>query len=69
VFGLVRHWKNMWIHNTFITMTPTGLKAMVGKQNHTHVIEAEEKDMGLTNAANIGTALMVINSHRALIIL
>jgi hypothetical protein len=42
---------------------------MVGKQNHTHVIEAEEKDMGLTNAANIGTALMVINSHRALIIL
>lgn len=70
VFGLVRHWKKMWIHNTFITMTPTGMRAMVGQlKEHNLVMEEEEKDKGLTNAANIGTALMVINSHRALIIL
>jgi hypothetical protein len=75
VFGLVRHWKKMWIHNTFITMTPTGMKAMVGQLKQQTLaashdpMEEEEKDKGLTNAANIGTALMVINSHRALIIL
>lgn len=70
VFGLVRYWKKMWIHNTFITMTPTGMKAMVGQlKQHSLAMEVEEKDKGLTNAANIGTALMVINSHRALIIL
>jgi len=75
VFGLVRHWKKMWIHNTFVTMRSTGIKAFVGPlkgappQKTLGPMEEEEKDLGLTNASNIGTALMVINSHRALVIL
>lgn len=74
VFGLVRHWKKMWIHNTFATMRATGVKALVAPLKGTEPkkvdpVEEEEKDRGLTNASNIGTALMVINSHRALIIL
>lgn len=75
VFGLVRHWKKMWIHNTFVTMRATGVNALVAPYKRAPpkkmdpVMEEEEKDVGLTNASNIGTALMVINSHRALIIL
>lgn len=74
VFGLVRHWKKMWIHNTFVTMRATGVKAVVAPYKGAppqkiDPMEEEEKDRGLTNASNIGTALMVINSHRALVIL
>ena len=75
VFGLVRHWKKMWIHNTFVSMRASGMKALVGPlkgntpQKSIDHMEEEEKDLGLTNASNIGTALMVINSHRALVIL
>jgi hypothetical protein len=75
VFGLVRHWKKMWINNTFVTMRASGMKSLVAPlrgtppQKNADPMEDEEKDMGLTNASNIGTALMVINSHRALAIL
>lgn len=75
VFGLVRHWKKMWIHNTFVTMRGPGVKKLVAPYKGAEpkkvdpMMEEEEKDRGLTSASNIGTALMVINSHRALIIL
>jgi hypothetical protein len=79
VFGLVRHWKNMWIKKTFVEMRSTSVKSLfmpskapkfvrVGKSKES--VERKEKDDdGLTNVSNIGTALMVINSHRALILL
>jgi len=86
VFGLVRHWRNMWITNTFIHMkwrTKRGIFAMLipSQGSRTFVdekslalINEEEKEekakeLMLINATNIGTALMVTNSYRALAIL
>lgn len=75
VFGLVRHWKKMWLkHHTFPTIQSTGIRAIVEPlkgvpPRKMDPMEEEEKDKGLTEASNIGTALMVINSHRALLIL
>jgi hypothetical protein len=84
VFGLVRHWKNMWITNTFINMksksTPNGLlsaifprasserKSLIAKKGG-HIDESEKREINLANASTIGTALMVTNSYRALAIL
>ena len=113
VFGVVRHWKNMWITNTFLmgrkheggwlsiffpprasnkkqvlptlkrqdsSATETGADGMKGsrgggdspkggdqEQDHHH--SHDSKDETLTNASNIGTALMVTNSYRAISLL
>lgn len=91
VFGLVRHWKKMWINNTFINMrwkaahgffsgstkqvTPLKDKLRNQHHHHSHKAKKEETEEGkkkesvLTNASNIGTALMVTNSYRVLIML
>lgn len=93
VFGLVRHWKKMWINNTFIKMkwkindstkkkkvAPTTSSSprprLVGRggghhkeASTTRLEEQKEKDWALVNASNIGTALTVTNSHRALLIM
>lgn len=97
VFGLVRHWKKMWIATTFATriryvsrnkaVTPTAVlndvkNAMVpygaGKvptvsNDETKLSKAarQKKDnyAQLTNASTMGTALMITNSYRSLVIL
>jgi hypothetical protein len=79
VFGLVRHWRNMWIKNTFVTMRASSIVSLfmpekapkaVKVGESTEATDRKGKDTnGLTNVSNIGTALMVINSHRALILL
>lgn len=93
VFGLVRHWKNMWINKTFINMTrrkkqggflshiipPSsavsssnflGSSSLTKQKRVTRPDERKRKrkDAALTNASNIGTALMATNSYRALAI-
>lgn len=98
VFGVVRHWRNMWINKRFIDMkwksnqrgiwsdiVPRGAfrsglnnkiaadtsELEVNKKNSVVDLQAKEhktKDAALTNASNIGTALMSSNSHRALAI-
>jgi hypothetical protein len=83
VFGLVRHWKNMWITNTFINMTwkstPNGIisnfipqrrsQRSTAEHKGTKTDDPQNKDRNLANASTIGTALMVTNSYRALTIL
>jgi hypothetical protein len=85
VFGLVRHWRNMWITNTFINMkwksTPSGIvsnfipqqrsskSSSLSKKKSDHFDDSQKKDINLANASTIGTALMVTNSYRALAIL
>lgn len=85
VFGLVRHWKKMWINNTFVlgrwTSSTGGLLSGVFipariAPNHTTSKETDKSNVdqkgrenSLTNASTIGTALMVTNSHRALMML
>jgi hypothetical protein len=83
VFGLGRHWKKMWINNTFVlghwTSSKGGLFAGVFIPSRIAPNQPENRKNGLsigdskgnslTNASNIGTALMVTNSHRALMIL
>lgn len=89
VFGLVRHWKNMWIANTFINRkwtakqggvlsnivpyNPRGSterKSLLPKKHFDpDVVEQKKREAALTNASTIGTALMVTNSYRALVIL
>lgn len=103
IFGLVRHWKQMWINNTFVNlrwknkqstfitsvlMPPKGnvtKKDMVKfttdvKTRTTDIVSGEphseaglkqsaHNDEHLTNASTIGTALMVVNSHRAFMII
>ncbi len=90
IFGLVRHWRNMWITNTFINMKwrvkRSGLFSMLipslGSRTyhdrkslaHHDQLDDEKreekiKELTLINASNIGTALMVTNSYRALITL
>ena len=96
VFGLVRHWKNMWIKRTFIkrfmhnkkfafTKKPKMYKQVAPAEVTTHgdfdeehptpaktkslAVEAKAREAALINASNIGTALMVTNSYRALMIL
>lgn len=89
IFGLVRHWRNMWITNSFMKMKwkssrgrfaslliPSGGLRTFHDRNSLSKIEnltpesREEKikDLTLTNASNIGTALLVTNSYRALAI-
>jgi hypothetical protein len=47
VFGLVRHWRNMWITNTFINMkwksTPTGIVSNFIPQERSYRSSAEHK--------------------------
>ena len=96
VFGLVRHWKNMWIKRTFIKRfmhnkkyqfikKPKMYKQVSPAEVTTHgdfdedhptpaktrslAVEAKAREAALINASNIGTALMVTNSYRALMIL
>lgn len=78
VFGMVRHWRNMWIRSTFVTMKSTRVISyfMPGKSpkldamgNRTQPEPKDSQEEDLTNVSNIGTALMVINSHRALMLL
>jgi class 3 adenylate cyclase len=98
-FGLIRHWKQMWLKNTFEGDTSNSKiirrlllvdkgdhfqgrrnsrdkkEEYVGKGLDTHggmdapTKTASEEDRRLKNAATIGTALMVINSHRFLMLL
>jgi hypothetical protein len=79
VFGMVRHWKNMWIKNTFVEMRSASVTSLFMPsrapkferpgESKESLERKEKEDDGLTNVSNIGTALMVINSHRALILL
>jgi hypothetical protein len=87
VFGLVRHWKKMWINNTFINMrwkaahgffsgsskqvkAEKNKQGIVKKQNSEALSDdSKKRESVLTNASNIGTALMVTNSYRVLIML
>ena len=87
VFGLVRHWRNMWIRNTFVKMRDSPFVMMrdspvaslakpkkdsevVNAGDSTEAMDRTEEDTeDLTNVSNIGTSLMVLNSHRALILL
>lgn len=110
IFGMVRHWKQMWMTNTIIDpgwskhhkgmlsdlLMPSSSsvkkkaiarnistaqslmenrksinmsKQILSEEDIRKAAEYEQKrnDEYLVNATNIGTALMVINSHRALI--
>ena len=82
VFGLVRHWKRMWIKNALAlgcwTSSSGGFLSVLspsrtapansdGVKNTKSNIE--KTGNSLTNASNIGTALLVTNSHRTLMIL
>lgn len=90
VFGLVRHWKNMWINTKYLKREKQ--KDLEHKLNHRNRdksekqtdegdlrlsirapnlvrLEQKQRNVALINASNIGTALMVTNSYRALTIL
>jgi hypothetical protein len=89
VFGLVRHWKKMWINNKFVAVRRKSTKrgrwyrsvlplkeggsvapsTEIGKKTDKFVEDQKGKEHSLIEASNIGTALMVTNSHRALMIL
>jgi hypothetical protein len=103
IFSLVRHWKKMWINNTFqegdgnrgkltyllmqgedlngrpVTQIIRKGKSKVddeatAEENHAALQKAKDKrssedDQRLKKAATIGTALMIVNSHRALFLL
>lgn len=97
MFGLVRHWKNMWLNNMFSNegrkanlFMPDYLPDRAGalrqtlmsrtKKPKTEDLDASvkdfakpsptnEEDQDLKEAAKVGTALMVVNSHRALLLL
>jgi hypothetical protein len=84
VFGMVRHWRNMWITRTFVDMTWRSQKEKIlsniippSVNRSTFLLRdrnvskdrkengrKNSKDAKLTNASNIGTALMTINSYR-----
>ena len=104
-FGLVRHWKQMWINHTFdrkdnqrssvvrrlllVEGHTTTLRSMMLrrrkkndddnestngedddlKETGTEAKVDTEEDKQLKSAANIGTALMLVNSHRALFLM
>ena len=116
VFGVVRHWKRMWINSAYLTpknkgksfwreflFPPRGEEAMDDNINSREPLLAashkkknasgrdeenddsidvemdaaanapkppsKEEDSRLKNAATIGTALLVINSHRVMLLL
>ena len=86
VFGLVRHWKNMWIKNTFLKghskfsvevprsidefgSNEAGETVAVTRTATNLAAKQKERDAAMISASNIGTALMVTNSYRALFIL
>jgi len=84
-FGLVRHWKNMWINKTFINMRrkkslpgnlfsnvllPRRVEAKISNNAaEKSPDERMRRESALEDASTIGTALMVSNSHRTLMIL
>ena len=89
LFGLVRHWKKMWINdnsnvsningkakgtrNRFLSgvFVPARVGHSDGKKHKSEALNVErqtKKEDALINASNIGRALLVINSHRALLI-
>jgi hypothetical protein len=88
VFGLVRHWKNMYVNTTFHNRRMKQNIKNDGPERHEELEETDdemvegtnisaqaladeqrERDAALIHASNIGTALLVTNSYRALIIL
>ena len=82
VFGLVRHWKRMWIKNALTlgcwTSSSGGILSVLAPSRtapansdgvKNAVSNREQAGNSLTNASNIGTALLVTNSHRTLMIL
>ena len=99
-FGVVRHWKQMWINNTFRAVKVEGIVKLIYRTEGNNVSESAEmtlkskknddndslrgdrdendngerlasteEDQRLKNAATIGTALMVVNSQRSLVLL
>jgi hypothetical protein len=56
VFGLVRHWRNMWITNTFINMkwksTPSGIVSNFIPQQRSSRSSAEHKSSSLSKKGN-----------------
>ena len=95
VFGLVRHWRNMWVHTNFLKRRTKYLEMSVESRKSARLsldttgkvtfgeepaetirfsriknkMQQKQRDAALINASNIGTALMVTNSYRALTIL
>ena len=102
VFGLVRHWKQMWLSNVFENDNSNSRVVrrvlLMGADNQSKASrstifrrslkkeeehdddsvdddvgekesKANDEDQDLKNAANIGTALMTVNSHRVLVLI
>eukprot|EP00547_Thalassionema_nitzschioides_P007024 CAMPEP_0194206706 /NCGR_PEP_ID=MMETSP0156-20130528/5658_1 /TAXON_ID=33649 /ORGANISM="Thalassionema nitzschioides, Strain L26-B" /LENGTH=1220 /DNA_ID=CAMNT_0038933299 /DNA_START=87 /DNA_END=3746 /DNA_ORIENTATION=- len=75
IFGLVRHWRIMWINNQLVSRKPTrsqkdNKKDRGSKERMRETTDIEKvREDSLINASNIGTALMVTNSHRCLMML
>lgn len=74
VFGLVRHWKTMWITNTALYSTGINRQRRILQNLFPTNKKTDQTPLGLadetlTNASTIGTALMVTNSYRSLITL
>ena len=70
VFGLVRHWKIMWINNTVLNSSSYRQRRILQNLFPAHK-KTDQSPLGLaddtlTNASTIGTALMVTNSYRSL---
>lgn len=87
VFGLVRHWKNMWVNTKYLKrekqrdferkirldksekFPDEGDMKQSARAPNIMRMEQRQRNVALINASNIGTALMVTNSYRALTIL
>lgn len=84
IFGLVRHWRNMWINRIFlkskgnrgwtvdvapVTEKIQSLDESVAQNEQLAKVQQKRRDAALINASNIGTALMTTNSYRAVTIL
>ena len=100
IFGLVRHWTNMWINNTFIRvrgkdgewriergkgfLAPQNYKIQHRRTTTTNAVDEPSsnrkpptktagvfvkctEDYHVTNAAKIGTALLITNAKRSLV--
>ena len=70
LFSLVRHWRIMRINNTFSDGTHPSTARIKAEEelpiDDSQLRTKSEDDQRLKKAATIGTALLVVNSHRAL---
>jgi len=74
LFNLVRHVRNHWIKSYESEKNSTSnegeLASLLGNETQTHADNSNSKeDATLRKAGTIGTALLLVNSHRAMVIL